>query len=53
MAVMDTDTGKLFKYRQLKRSTKYIQAWSVLSANEFGRLANGIGDRIKNPTNPI
>jgi hypothetical protein len=25
--------------------------WSLLSANKFGRLANGIGGRIKNPTN--
>ena len=23
------------------------------SANEFGRLANGVGGRIKNPTNTI
>jgi hypothetical protein len=53
MAVMDTDTGKLLNYRQLMRSTKYRQAWSLSSANKFGRLANGIGGRIKNPTNTI
>ncbi len=46
MAVMDTDTGKLLNYRQLRRSTKYRQAWSLSSANKFGRLANGIGSRI-------
>jgi hypothetical protein len=51
MAVMDADTGKLLNYRQLMRSTKYREAWSLSSANEFGRLANGIGGRIKNPTN--
>jgi hypothetical protein len=53
MAVMDADTGKLLKYRQLMRSTKYRQAWSLLSANKFGQLANGIRGRIKNPTNTI
>ena len=53
MAVMDADTGKLLNYRQLMRNTKYKEAWSLSSANEFGRLANGIGGRIKNPTNTI
>ncbi len=53
MAVMDADTGKLLNYRQLTRSTKYREAWSLSSANEFGRLANGIGGRIKNPTDTI
>ena len=51
--VMDTDTGKLLNYRQLMRSTKYRQAWNISSAKEFRRLANGIGGRIKNPTNTI
>jgi len=53
MTVMDADTGKLLNYRQLMRITKYRQAWSISSANEFGRLANGIGGRMKNPTNTI
>ena len=53
MAVMDTDTGKLLNYRQLMRSDKHKHAWNLSSANEFGRLANGIGGRIKNPTNTI
>ncbi len=53
MAVMDADTGKLLNYNQLMRSTKYREAWSLSSANKFGRLANGIGGRIKNPTNTI
>jgi hypothetical protein len=53
MAVVDADTGKLLNYRQLMRSTKYREAWSLSSANEFGRLANGIGGRIKNPPNTI
>jgi hypothetical protein len=35
------------------RNTKYREAWSLSSANEFGRLANGIGGRIKTPTNTV
>jgi len=50
---MDADTGKLLNYRQLMRSTKYRQAWSLSSANEFGQLAHGIGGRIKTPPNTI
>ncbi len=46
MAVMNADTGTLLNYRQLMRSTKYREAWSLSSANEFG-------GRIKNPTNTI
>ena len=50
---MNADTGKLLNYRHLMRSAKYKQAWSLSSANKFRCLANGIGGRIKNPTNTI
>jgi hypothetical protein len=50
---MDADAGKLLNYRQFMRSAKYKKAWSLSSANKFGRLANGISGRIKNPTNTI
>jgi hypothetical protein len=53
IAVMDADTEKLLNYCQLMQSTKYRDAWSLSLANEFGRLANGVGGRIKNPTNTI
>ncbi len=53
MAVMDANTSKLVNYRQLMRSAKHRQALSLSSANKFGRLANGIGGRIKNPTDTI
>ena len=53
MAVMDAETGKLLNYKQLMRDPKYRKKWSISSANEFGRLANGVGGRIKNPTNTI
>jgi hypothetical protein len=53
MAIIDTDTGKLLKYRQLMQSTKYQDAWGLSLANNFGRLSNGVGGHIKNPTNTI
>ena len=45
---MDADNGKLLNYGKLRRDTKYKKHWSTSSANEFGRLANGVGRRIKN-----
>ena len=53
MVIMDEETGQLLNYRQLLHGAKYKKQWSTSSTNEFGRLANGIGNRIKNPTNPI
>jgi hypothetical protein len=53
MAVMDKDTGKLLNYRQLMNNPKYKKRWSLSAANKFGRLENGIGGHIKNPTNTI
>jgi hypothetical protein len=50
MAVMEADTGKLLNYRQLISSTKFRKAWSLLLANEFGKLAIGIGGQKKPPT---
>ena len=53
MVVIDTDTGKLLNYRQLMRNLKYKNKCSTSSANEFVRIENGVGGRIKNPTNTI
>ena len=53
MAEMDEDTGRMLNYKQLMRDPKYKKHWSTSSANEFGRLANGVDGRIKNPTNTI
>jgi hypothetical protein len=53
LAVMNADAGKLLNYRQLMRCAKRKKAWSLSSANKFGQLANGIGGRIRNPTNTI
>ena len=52
LAVMDKETGKMLNYRQLIRHAKYKEVWTKSSANEFGRLANGVGGRIKG-TNTI
>jgi hypothetical protein len=53
MAVLDKESGKLLNYRQLLQHPKYKADWSISSANEFGRLAQGVGGRIKNPTDTI
>ena len=49
MVVMDEQTGLLLNYKQLMRDPKYKKNWSTSSANEFGRLANVVGGRIKIP----
>ena len=49
---MDKTSGKMLNYRQLIRHPDYKGPWSLSSANEFGRLANGVGGRIKG-TNTI
>ena len=52
LAVMEAETGRVLNYRQLMQSLKHKETWSKLSANEFGRLANGVGGCIKG-TNTI
>ncbi len=34
-------------YQLLMKSETHKEVWSKLSANEFGRLANGVGNKIK------
>ena len=43
----------MLNYRQLMRHPDYKKQWSLSSANEFGRLANGVGGRTKKTTNTI
>ena len=45
--VLNQETGKLLKYRQLLHHLKYKAVWNPSAANEFGRLAQGIGGRVK------
>jgi hypothetical protein len=51
-AVLDPATGKQLNYRQLLRHPKFKAAWNLSAADEFGRLAQGVGTRIKG-TNTI
>ena len=53
LAVMCQDTGKLMKYRDLIHhpNPAIRSIWTTSSANEFGRLFQGVGGRIKNPNN--
>jgi hypothetical protein len=44
--VHDQDTGKMLKYHQMLHDPKHKAIWSKAGANEFGRLAQGVGRRI-------
>ena len=46
-SVLDHDTGQLLEYRQLLKNPKFKEIWTRSAADEFGRLAQGIGGRIK------
>ena len=45
--VLDEESGKVLEYRNLRKHPRYSEDWSISSANEFGRLAQGVGGRIK------
>ena len=47
LAVMNLTTGKVVNYRQLIQSGKHSKTWNTSAANKFGRLANGVGGRVK------
>ena len=53
LAVMDIESGKMLKHRQLINhpDPDTNQTWRTSTANEIGRLFQGVGGRIKNPTN--
>jgi len=46
-SVLDHETGQLLEYRQLLKNSKFKEIWTRSAADEFGRLAQGIGGRIK------
>ena len=50
--VLDHETGQLLKYHALLQHPTYKDAWNLLAANKFGRLAQEVGERIKG-TNTI
>ena len=45
--VRDEDTGEYLNYRQLIKNSKHAKIWLTSAANEFGRLAQGVGGRIE------
>jgi hypothetical protein len=52
--VHDAKTGEYLNYRQLLRNPKHKDRWETSSANEFGRLAQGVTRiRKENATNTI
>ncbi len=51
-AIFDKESGQMLKYWKLITHPKYWGAWTHSSANEFGRLAQGVGSRIEG-TNTI
>ena len=46
-SVLDHETGQLLEYCQLLKNPKFKEIWTRSAADEFGRLAQGIGGRIK------
>ena len=42
--IFDADSGQMLKYRKLITHPKHCDVWLHSSANEFGRLAQGVGD---------
>ena len=45
--VLDIGTGRMIEYRNLIRYPKYKYAWNIYAANEFLRLSQGVGGRVK------
>jgi hypothetical protein len=43
MLVLDEESRKLLKYKDLLRHTKYKNQWSISAADELGRLAQEVG----------
>jgi hypothetical protein len=46
-AIAHPTTGKLMEYRQLIADPETCETWQKSAANEFGRLAQGVGGLIK------
>ena len=46
-SVLDQETGELLEYQQLLQHPKFKEVWNRSAADEFGRLAQGIGGQIK------
>ena len=53
LAVMDIDSGKMLKHWQLTnhQDQDISRTWNTLTADKIGRLFQGVGVIIKNPSN--
>jgi hypothetical protein len=47
--VINQDTGASLDYRHLIQDETNFPVWNKAAANEFGRLAQGVGGRIEGP----
>ncbi len=45
--VYDKETGEFLNYCQLIQDPKHKEVWLKSAANDFGQLAQGVGDRVK------
>jgi hypothetical protein len=45
-SVINEDTGASLEYRHLVNDASTFTIWNEAAANEFGRLAQGVGNRI-------
>jgi hypothetical protein len=45
--VLDQETGQLLEYCQLLKHPRFKEVWNRSSADEFGRLAQGVGGQVK------
>jgi hypothetical protein len=52
-SLTDPTTGDTMEYRHLIKNPKTSAKWTRSFANELGRLANGVGTRMKTGTNTI
>jgi hypothetical protein len=46
-SVINEDTGASLRYRHLTQNDSTFPVWNKSAANEFGRLAQGVGGRIE------
>jgi hypothetical protein len=46
-SVINEDTGAILEYRHLIQDNSTFPVWNKAAANEFGRLAQGVGGRIE------
>jgi hypothetical protein len=49
-SVINEETGASLEYRHLIQDETIFPVWNKAAANEFGRLAQGVGGRIEGST---